>query len=73
MTLPDAPPPVAGRALQWTVAAAVEAATGGNWDRQAFTQTILGETHAFGPQSDYWAQWNDARPGTAPAAASART
>jgi hypothetical protein len=58
VTLPDAPPPVAGCA-QWTVAAAIEAATGGNWDRQTFTQQILGETHAFGPQSDYWAQWSD--------------
>jgi hypothetical protein len=39
-----------------SASAALELATGGNWDRQPFTQTILGETHAFA-DSDYWAIW----------------
>jgi len=39
-----------------TASAAIEAATHGNWDRQRFTQTILGETHDFS-NSDYWAEW----------------
>jgi hypothetical protein len=55
VTLPDTP--VAGCGPN-TVAAAIEVATGGNWDRQPFTQTILGETHAFA-DSDYWAEWVD--------------
>jgi hypothetical protein len=41
-----------------SAAAAIEAATRGNWDRQPFTQTILGETHDFS-NSDYWAEWLD--------------
>jgi hypothetical protein len=57
VTLPDTPPPVAGCA-QWTVAAAIEEATKGNWDRQQFTSTILGESHTF-TQNDYWAEWLD--------------
>ena len=39
-----------------SVAGAIEVATGGNWDRLAFTSTILGETHSFA-NSDYWAEW----------------
>lgn len=46
-----------------TVADALEAATGGTWDRQAFTSTILGETHTFGPDSDYWAEWLNSKLG----------
>jgi hypothetical protein len=57
VTLPDTPPPVAS-CPAYTPAAAIEVATGGNWDRQAFTQTILGETHNFS-DSDYWAEWLD--------------
>ena len=30
-----------------TAGAALDAATNGNWDRQEFVQTILGETHKF--------------------------
>ncbi len=41
-----------------SAAAAIEAATRGNWDRQTFTSTILGETHTF-EDSDYWAEWLD--------------
>ena len=41
-----------------SASAAIEAATHGNWDRQAFTQTILGEKHDFS-NSDYWAEWLD--------------
>jgi hypothetical protein len=57
VTLPDTPPPVASCPVH-TAAAAIEVATGGNWDRNAFTETILGETHAFA-DSDYWAEWLD--------------
>jgi len=57
VTLPDTPPPVASCDAH-TAAAAIEVATRGNWDRQTFTQTILGETHAFA-SSDYWAEWLD--------------
>ena len=39
-----------------TAANALDVATGGNWDRQAFAQTILGETHAF-TDSDFWNVW----------------
>jgi hypothetical protein len=57
VTLPDTPPPVAGCNAH-TAAAAIDVATGGNWDRDMFTETILGETHAFA-SSDYWAEWLD--------------
>jgi hypothetical protein len=57
VTLPDTPPPVSG-CDKWTVAAAIEEATHGNWDRQQFTSTILGESHTF-TQNDYWAEWLD--------------
>jgi hypothetical protein len=57
VTLPDTPPPVNGCG-QWTVAAAIEEATKGNWDRQEFTGTILGESHTFA-QNDYWFEWID--------------
>jgi hypothetical protein len=57
VTLPDTDSLICGAGKRWTVADAVEAATGGNWDRQPFTQTILGETHNFS-DSDYWALWN---------------
>jgi hypothetical protein len=39
-----------------TAAAALDKATGGNWERKMFASTILGETHAF-PNPDYWAEW----------------
>jgi hypothetical protein len=58
VTLPDTPPPVAG-CPAGTAAAAIEVATGGNWDRASFTQTILGETHDFIPDNDFWAEWVD--------------
>jgi hypothetical protein len=38
-----------------SAAGALEDATHGNWDRQPFTHTILGETHNGSP--DYWAEW----------------
>ena len=59
VTLPDvkaAGNPCTDAGAARSVAAAIEEATGGNWDRQGFTQTILGETHAFAA-SDYWAEW----------------
>lgn len=37
---------------------AIEIATGGNWDRSAFTQTILGETHDYS-QRDWWNFWHN--------------
>jgi len=57
VTLPDTPPPVASCDAH-TPAAAIEVATAGNWDRQSFTETILGELHKF-DDSDYWAEWLD--------------
>jgi hypothetical protein len=39
-----------------TAAAALDKATGGNWERKMFSSTILGETHGF-PNPDYWAEW----------------
>jgi hypothetical protein len=41
-----------------TAGAALDAATKGNWDRQEFVSTILGETHKF-DNNDYWAEWVD--------------
>lgn len=41
-----------------SAAAAINIATGGNWDRKAFTETILGETHSF-THFDTWAEWVD--------------
>jgi hypothetical protein len=55
VTLPDQPS--AGNPCGASnAAAALDAGTGGNWDHQSFTQTILGETHKF-DNSDYWAEW----------------
>jgi hypothetical protein len=49
-----------------SVAAAIDLAVGGNWDHGEaegaagnFTQTILGETHAFANEGDTWAEWVD--------------
>jgi hypothetical protein len=39
-----------------SAAAALDKATNGNWDRNAFTSTILGESHTF-TANDYWAEW----------------
>jgi hypothetical protein len=41
-----------------TAGAALDKATQGNWDRQEFASTILGERHQF-DNSDYWAEWVD--------------
>jgi hypothetical protein len=59
VTLPDSGNDLCG-GKPGTVAQALDIATQGNWDRQPFASTILGETHAFGPESDYWALWNGA-------------
>src|SRR5215208_5857076 len=49
--------PVPGSGASGTSAAgAIELATGGNWDRQCFTQQLMGETHNFS-HNDYWAFW----------------
>ncbi|UGS35389.1 DUF4430 domain-containing protein [Capillimicrobium parvum] len=39
-----------------SAAGALDVATAGNWDRQEFVSTILGESHAYA-HSDYWAFW----------------
>src|SRR3954469_2358711 len=41
-----------------SAAAALDAGTGGNWDRAAFVSTILGESHTF-TANDSWAEWVD--------------
>src|SRR5689334_12082921 len=56
VTLPDTPPPVTGGCPANSPGNALEVATAGNWDRQAFTQTVLGESHTFA-DNDYWAEW----------------
>lgn len=55
VTLGDATEPHTG-CPGASAAAAIEAATQGNWDRKQLTQTILGETHAFA-NADYWGEW----------------
>ena len=35
---------------------AIDLAVAQNWDRDAFTQTILGESHTFAA-NDYWSFW----------------
>lgn len=39
-----------------SAAAALDQATGGRWDRNVFTSTILGESHTF-TANDSWAEW----------------
>ncbi|HEY4451979.1 MAG TPA: hypothetical protein VGN13_10345 [Solirubrobacteraceae bacterium] len=63
----SAPEPVSGCPAN-SVAAAINLAVGGNWDHGEagggggdFTETILGETHAFTHESDTWAEWVDGR------------
>jgi hypothetical protein len=56
VTLPDSDTLACGTGGAHTVADALDLATGGNWDRQPFTQTILGETHDNTPD-DFWAEW----------------
>jgi hypothetical protein len=58
-----APEPVSGCPAN-SVAAAINLAVNGNWDHGEankgggdFTQTILGETHAFTHEADTWAEW----------------
>jgi hypothetical protein len=43
-----------------TAGGAIEVATAGNWDRRAFTNTLLGETHAYA-QLDFWQFWINRR------------
>ncbi len=62
VTLPDTDSITCGVGGTWTVADALELATAGNWDRQAFVQTILGESHTFS-DNDYWALWNGSSTG----------
>jgi hypothetical protein len=39
-----------------SAAGAIEVATEGDWDRQPFTSTILGESHTYS-ENDYWNFW----------------
>jgi len=52
----DTTGPAVGSCPADSAGAALDKATAGNWDKQAFTSTILGETHDFS-DSDYWAEW----------------
>jgi hypothetical protein len=61
------PEPVSGCPAN-SVAAAINLAVGGNWDHGEasgsggdFTETLLGETHAFTHEGDTWAEWVDYR------------
>jgi hypothetical protein len=61
----NTPEPVSGCPAS-SAAAAINLAVNGNWDHGEanngggdFTQTILGETHAFTHESDTWAEWID--------------
>jgi hypothetical protein len=61
----SAPEPVSGCPPN-SVAAAINVAVSGNWDHGEanggggdFTETILGETHAFTHEADTWAEWVD--------------
>jgi hypothetical protein len=45
-----------------SAAAALDEATGGNWDRKQFSSSILGESHIFAA-NDYWAEWVSGRYG----------
>nr|MBF6620094.1 hypothetical protein [Patulibacter sp.] len=42
-----------------TVSAAIEAVTAGNWDRQPFITTILGESHGAPSWASSWSLWID--------------
>jgi hypothetical protein len=39
-----------------SAAAAIDKATGGNWDRKQFISSLLGESHTSAA-NDYWAEW----------------
>ena len=59
----EAPEPVSGCPAD-SATAAINLAVNGNWDhgdeeasKGDFTETILGETHAFTKESDTWAVW----------------
>jgi hypothetical protein len=57
VTTSNTPAPVSGGSQSGTsAAAAIDLATGGNWDRQCFTSQLMGETHSFS-HNDYWAFW----------------
>jgi hypothetical protein len=64
VTLPDTDTIACGAGGPHTVADALELATGGNWDRQEFARTIMGETHPGSP--DFWAEWIGSNTGYRP-------
>jgi len=50
--------PSPGNCSGTTAAGALQLATSGNWDHEAFVQTILGETHTWSMGDPrYWAFW----------------
>ncbi len=63
----EAPEPASGCPAN-SATAAINLAVGGNWDhgdaegsKGDFTETVLGETHAFTKEGDTWAAWIDDR------------
>lgn len=58
VTTNTTPTPAPGNCPGTTAAGALQLATEGNWDHEAYIQTILGETHEW-TMSDprYWAVW----------------
>ena len=65
VTLPDAGAiPGADPECTWPEASgAIEKGTGGNWDRQSFTFTILGETHDAINTNESWFEWKNGKLG----------
>jgi hypothetical protein len=58
VTTTTTPTPAPGNCSGTTVAGALQLATAGNWDHEAYIRTILGETHEWtigNPR--YWALW----------------
>ena len=65
VTLPDAGSiPGADPECTWPEASgAIERGTNGNWDRQSFTLTILGETHDAVNTNESWFEWKNGKLG----------
>jgi hypothetical protein len=58
VTTNTTPTPAPGNCPGTTAAGALQLATGGNWDHEAYIQTILGETHEWTiSEPRYWAFW----------------
>jgi len=58
VTTTNTPTPAPGNCSGTTAAGALQLATTGNWDHEAYIQTILGETHEWTTGDPrYWAFW----------------